>query len=229
MPVHCVDVEATKKLQDALEATKEQLAAGAGLALAAWTTVEIMLTFVFVALMDRSSKRSAEGFVPWDAENLQRRLYHTILNTIISFDVRVDMVGAAIEESDLRKDLKALWPNLGKRLKKGYKSRHEAAHFMFDQIQQEDGSLVVLLAPFPTTVVNFEEAKRLNRKQLDEKRERFEAVIDALRWYWSAIEIQRKRQKGPRPPAPALIQHARQVAKTRTPQASLSPPQSSEG
>jgi hypothetical protein len=214
MSVSRVNKEATEKLQDALRRAKEELAAGAGLALAQWSVVESMLSFVFVATLDRSSKPAGEGMILWEDELPQRRIYTAVISSVISFEVRVDMVSTAVAESDLRKDLKRLWPGIAARLKKSYKSRHEAAHFIFDQIHGTDGSVKLLLAPFPSIVVTLE-AKRLNRQELDRKASRFQELGDALRWFWSAIEIQRRRDKGPRGPAPALIQRVRQSLETQ--------------
>jgi hypothetical protein len=212
MGVHRIDVEATKKLQDELDAAREQLAAGAGRALAEWGVVELMLTFLFASIVSRTTK-PIHGLVRWENADPQNRLSQAMLNAVVGFDVRVALVTATIAESDLRKDLKALWPEIAKRLTKLYKKRHEVAHFMFDQLSYPDGRVEVLLAPFPKTVTSMD-AKRLNRTELDHKAERFNEMGGALHWFMSAVEIQRRRAKGPRAPAPALIQRARQSLKT---------------
>lgn len=208
MPVHRV-VGLTKKQIDELEAAKEQLAAGAGRALAEWSLVELMLTFLFASIISRSTKPFAEGVTNWESDEPQRRLAQAMLNAVVGFEVRIDLVTATVAESDLRKDLKRLWPEIAKRLKKLYKNRHEAAHFIFDRISYPDGKIEVLLAPFPKTVLTLDD-KRLTRKQLDHKAERYREIGIALRWFMDAVEIQRRRAKGPRAPEPELIQRARQ-------------------
>jgi hypothetical protein len=219
MPVHRIDREATKALNDARQAAKEQLAAGAGLALAQWSVVESMLTFTFVAILDRERRPAQRGLVAWETESLQRRMYHTIFNAIISLDVRVDILSAVVDESDLRKGIKEVWPGVATRIKRCYKSRHEAAHFIFDELLDEKGALEIYLAPFPTTVVS-PTTKRLSRAHLDHKAERFVELGDALRWIWAAIETQRRRMPALREPAPALIQRVRHSLKTRNQEAS---------
>lgn len=215
MPGARVDKEATRKRQEYIEKTMEQLAAGAGLAVWKWSMVEMAMTYLFASVLDRSRKPVQSGLILWRDETLQRRISHKVISAIISFDTRIDVLSAAIAESDLSKGLKALWPGFAKRLKKGYKSRHEAAHFAFDEMVHKDGTLNLLLAPFPTSVASFED-KRLNREELDQKAGRFDELGTALAWYRHCIEIQRRREKGPRLPTPPLVMRIRQALRTQT-------------
>jgi hypothetical protein len=215
MGIRRVNEEATKKLHDALEAERDQLSIGIANALATWSEVEMMLAFVFVSVLDRSRTPMQTGLIHWDDESLQRRMSHTIMNAIIGFDTRVDVVTKVIAESDLRNNLKRLWPGVAQRLKTTYKRRHKAAHFIFDQVAKRDGSIRIYVAPLPATVTSMEDT-RFNRPKIDELTADFEQFGLALRWFMHCVEIQRRRLKGPRAPAPALIQRVLQALKTPT-------------
>lgn len=218
MGVSRVNEEAMRKLHNALEAQRDQLSIGIANALATWSEVEAMLTFVLVSVMDRSRTPMSPGITPWDEESLQRRMSHTIMNAVIGFDTRVDIVSAVIAESDLSKDLKRIWPKFTVKLKKAYKRRHKVAHFIFDQVAKRGNAIQVFVAPLPTTVTTME-AERLNRAKLNELSADFEQYGLALRWFMQSVDIQRRRSKGPRAQAPELIQLARQASENQNRQA----------
>ncbi len=207
-----VNVEATKRLQEAIDAERDNLSVGVANALATWSEVETMLTFVFVAILDRSRMPMKEGAVVWDEEPLQRRMGHTVMNAVVGFKARLDVVSAVVDESDLNADLKRLWPGLAKRVGRTYNRRHKVAHFIFDIMQQRDGTARILVAPIFSTVTSME-AERLNRAKLDELANDFHEIGLALRWFMRCIEIKRGRLRGPRTSAPNVIRRILDGAK----------------
>lgn len=208
MVVSHLDFEATERLRDDAKKNTALIAEGVGLALSEWGSVEIFMTFVFVAIMDRASVPFNAGG-PWNEEPSQRRLAHASFNAIVSFDTRIDVLSATVAESDISDTLKALWPGIASRQKKKYKARHEVAHFVIDAIPERDGSLSVMLTPFAGSVFRYGD-KRLTRQHIDHKAEQFREIADALMWFRTEVDRKRRRLKGPRGPEPALIRRVRQ-------------------
>lgn len=190
--------------KEEIEREIEQLAAGAGLALQAWTQVELMLTFLFVGIMDRGQSTHPLKGQPWHREPPQRRVAHQIFNSVIGFDARLDILRAAINEGGVSPELALLWPPLEARLRKKYKSRHEAAHFLIE-IEENDNGRRAFLFPFATTM--FEQRnKKLTRANLDHKAAQFKELGEALYWYRDQIERDRGRRSIRPIEEPALIQ-----------------------
>jgi len=201
----------------------EQLAAGAGLALQEWTRVEMMLAHLFVSLLDRTRSAPVSG-TPWEQVPQQRRLAHSLINSVVAFDARVDLVAAAIEESDLSDELNALWPPIEARLRKKYKSRHEAAHFLIEIQIYSDRPSEVFLFPFATTVTSGA-VKKLTRANLDHKAKQFIECGEALYWYRQRVELERGRRVARPIAEPALVQRVRQSLETQKQAAQSPPPQ----
>lgn len=129
---------------------------------------------------------------------------HVIMNAVIGFPARVDIVSAAMSESDISDKLRMLWPGIASRLLKKYRSRHEAAHFLLENVEQEDGSYKALLTPFATTIGSYSN-KRLSRSDLDAKTATFSELRSALLWFRGELEIERERDTIPVKPIPPLI------------------------
>lgn len=202
--------------EDRLEAARNQLATAIGHALSEWTKVEMSMTYVFTSVMDTSSIPVTQGLILWANEEPGRRMAHTVINAIIGFDARADVITATIAESDLASELKAFWPAIAQRLKKKYKKRHEIAHFMISNIEQEDGSWVAMVTPFATSVGSYSE-KRLSANDVIIRKDTFRELGETLAWFRSQVECQRGRNTAPLLPEPPLVQRVRQFLKTPNP------------
>ena len=194
---------------DALKAQRDQISKAVGEALAEWSLVEITLTFVFVSLMDRTKAPLVKGPVPWEMEEPDRRLAHVAFSAIKSFDARVDVVGGVVDEADIGDDLKSLWPGLAERLRKKHKSRHPIAHFMIENIEQDDGTWRAGLTPYPSSIGSVSNP-RLGRAEVNQKAAAFSEIREGLAWYGAAVERLRGRLQGPLVPEPAVLLRVRQ-------------------
>lgn len=199
---------------DALKVEREQIAAGAGLAIAEWSLVETALAFLFVSLLDRSSVPVASGLTMWADEEPERRILHSLINSVIGFAARIDLVGAAMTEADVSDEIRFMWPSIASRLLKKYKSRHEVAHFHISNVEMEPGKWVARLEPFATSVGSYS-GKRYDRHELDKKTETFRELRMALLWYRGEIEIERGREPERHAPIPPLIQRVLQSLESR--------------
>lgn len=189
---------------DANEPAKRHLSQAVGLALDQWTRVEIMLTFILASAFDDTTDPLPSGFASYDELSVQQRMLYDMMDAIVSFDVRVDVVSAAISQANVSNQVRSIWTALQARLKKAHKSRHQIAHFIFSEIEQEDGSQSVKLVPFATATTRTTE-KRLGVSEIDTKRLRYAELADSMSWVGREIEIYKGRVDASRWPKTALI------------------------
>lgn len=215
---------------------KRQISAAIGFALEKWGTVETALTHVFVSLLDPSLDPQPSGRTSLASEPVERRVALMLLNSVISFQARVDIVSAAVAEIDLheraRRRLKAItgvvledilkpdanlnlhrqiWMKLAVALKRRYKSRSEIAHFIFREFGEE-----VFAVPYDGPIIS-PSSKRLSKKDVDQKRVSFVEMEAALLWFRSEVELLKGRDRGPSLPDPPTIQEIRNQLNSLTP------------
>ena len=201
---------------DALEAKRDQLALAAGKVLAEWSMVEAAVSFLFASLLDQTDVPVKDGIVVWEDEEPSRRMGHTIISAIIGFPARVDVLSAVFDECDCEPELKSIWPGMAARLKKKYRSRHEAAHFVITNHEQEDGNWIPYLTPFASSIGSYSD-KTLTVHDLHAKIDSFYELRLGLTWIMHEVEVARGRKKEPPLPVPPLIQRVRRALETQNP------------
>ncbi|WP_374394397.1 hypothetical protein [Sphingopyxis sp.] len=181
---------------DNSDLAKLELSQAVGLALNQWTHVEIMLTFILASAFDDAAEPLAPGYASYDELSVTQRMLYDMMDAIVGFDVRVDVVSAAISQADVPEQVRSIWHALQSRLKKAYKGRHQIAHFIISEIEQVDGSRLVRLVPFATATAKSNE-KRLGVSDIETKRQRYLELAEALSWLGREIEINKGRVDGP--------------------------------
>ncbi|MFN5129473.1 MAG: hypothetical protein ACK519_10665 [Sphingomonadaceae bacterium] len=138
---------------------RDQLAAAVGYALDEWTQVEITLAFIFCSIFDDTKTPLPSGYTEWSEMSVTQRMLHSIMDAIIGFDTRIDVISAAVRDANISPLLKTIWGKLNARLKKKYKSRHQIAHFMILEIEEEGKPTCYRLTPFATSTTTSEEVR----------------------------------------------------------------------
>lgn len=195
--------------------TRDQLAAAVGHALSEWAEVEIVLAFVLISAFDTGTTPHIQGFIPWNELPEDQRMLHSALGKVVAFDARVDIISAVIDESSLSSWIKTAWLGVSARLLKKYKSRHQIAHFVISDQEQDDGGMHSFIAPFPNSSVSFSD-KRLSLSDVETKLHNYRELKEGLQWLGQAIEIDRRRRAEPLPQPPPLIQRVLQNATGQT-------------
>lgn len=200
------------------ELEREQLAAAVAYALDEWTQVEITLTFIFCSVFDDTTEPLPSGWTAWQDLSPRQRMLHAIMDAIVAFDARLDVVQAVINEGGLPDLLVATWQKLDAKLRKKYKSRHQVAHFLILDLSAEKGKTRYKVAPFATATEGPNET-RLGISEINAKQQHFHEMRQALLWFGRQVEICRGRVSGPEWPVPALIERIVQGLKSQTPEA----------
>lgn len=190
--------------------TDADLARAVGFTLNAWSLVEEKLAVLFQGLLEHH--RIETAFV--------------IMATIVSFETRLAVVDALVQREPLLEDEIALWDKLKVKIGKGYKSRHQVAHFSFMYAWKDNELSWTKLAPFYSfggAILGNESL--IGVAEIEQKRVRFKELEDALDWMGRYLNMRRYSSEVSLQPEPALIVHLRQQI-TGTPAARQSSPQS---
>jgi hypothetical protein len=173
--------------------------AAVGQALSTWTTVETDLTMAFYNLCGTQTRQQAAA----------------ILDTIIAFDIRVDVLNALFALKKPAETDAELWRKVIERCRKYYKKRHEIAHFRLMAIERKKGVVTAEIAPF----FSYEKWMTSNLPtltivQIDERATKFEQMHFALLWIVQklAVEEQPTEYFAPDPEEPELITQLRALA-----------------
>lgn len=142
--------------------TVDELAIAIGHALSAWTSVEMALADLFEQVSGLPTVKA-----------------HILMASIVSFDARMAVCNALMNDSDDFRDVLPLWHKVGERILKGYKSRHQIAHFSF--LGNEQG---VSISPYFSIGNAFlGKTKNLGVAEISHKRERFDELKTAVYWF----------------------------------------------
>lgn len=174
--------------------------AAVGEALSNWATAETGLTMLFYGLCGTETRQQASA----------------IMDTIISFDTRMDVVSALFALRDPSAEDAEFWRKFSGKCRKLYSRRHRIAHFRLLAAERKDGSIKADIAPF----FSHEKwvtggLKTLTIGEINELSERFIDLHDALLWMIPrvAAEAPPKEYFGQDDAEPPLITLVREAAR----------------
>lgn len=154
----------------------DRLALAVGYALAAWASVENMLSFLFDELTD--------------ANHIDSQI---MMASIVTFDARVaictNLINRHFEDDEV---LRMIWTKLSEKLLSSYRSRHQIAHFSF--VASSCNKLrVVRLVPF-FSFGNIHLGKNqdgLGISEIEDKENRFLELGSSVLWFKETILCRR--------------------------------------
>ena len=161
-----------------------------GQALRQWSAVEVGLAGIFAILADIPDPMKA----------------HRIIDAIVSFDARLDVVDALMSEEALTPLELETWKRAAAKLKKQYKKRHELAHFSIVNTIS-NGKDNIRLSPF-LTYGQFlrDELRYLTVPEIDARRKGFGELVAALMWFQAEAGKRRvPRPSNPMPEPPLIV------------------------
>lgn len=171
-----------------------QLLCAIALTLASWSRVEGRLLDLFRAISETRNVGKADA----------------LFDGIISFEIRLGICNRLMALEKSSEVEQRMWAKLSERLTKGYKRRHELAHFGLLPSGNE-----IQVVPFPTTSnILSGRYKALTLSQVEKRRESFYGLHDAVKWF-ELTAMGRHKLFGidrPPPPEPPLIVHIRGLA-----------------
>jgi hypothetical protein len=169
-------------------------AVGAGLS--SWSLVEIQLANLFGMISDmRDSNKAAALF-----------------STIVSFEARLAVIDRLMTFETVDEVEAEMWIRMSAKLSKGYKKRHEMAHFSVDRDKRDQP----VISPFLTLDRLFSDNKaQLSLSQLLERCQKFIDLHMAVHWFTTRAFFRRglpeERQQQPTQ-EPPLVPQLRELA-----------------
>lgn len=143
---------------------------------------------------------------------MQQNKAHAAFDGIISFEVRLGLVGRLMSFEEADEIETEMWHRMSARLTKFYKKRHELAHFTL--FQDDEGP--PMIAPFLTFEKIFaERSTRLGLEQVRERAVKFIELHMALTWFNFRVMYRHSKPEEPRrpdPPEPPLVPQLRDAA-----------------
>jgi hypothetical protein len=173
--------------------------AAVGQALCTWASAESALTLIFYTLAGNKTRQQAAA----------------IMDSIISFDTRIDVLDALYTLKNASEEDAEIWRKLIARCRKLYKKRHKLAHFRLIVTQTKTGRNIPEIAPF-FSYENWLNGKLLSLSlaEIEQLNAQFDELHDALLWILERLVSKRRKgkfaQDGEDPPP---IAHLRSLAR----------------
>ena len=188
-----------------------EILAAAGYCLERWTCVENHLEILYSTVSGMKKEPYAQ----------------IILASIVSFEVRLALCHAAMSLTKTTARQKEIWNWLYNRLTKGYKKRHEVAHFRlvyYHSLKRWE------LTPFYSFGRHYEVTEHgLTVRQIEERAAIFNHLGADLFWFAHDLRGHLRKRGGRRQPMPGRVrQHLEQVARTRAEQSRQPRPRSAK-
>jgi hypothetical protein len=173
------------------------LMAEVGNTLNSWSTVETGMGLLFNSLTGPANINKS----------------YAIFDAVVSFEVRVAVLDAAIELEPLfTEEEREVWACLSARLRKLYKKRHEVAHFTIkEKLDPQNASAI---SPFFSWNKELRStAKFLTAAQIRERADKFDQAALAVTWFNGILQPRVIPPKAPTQPLPipALIVRIREL------------------
>jgi hypothetical protein len=190
--------------------TTDQLARAIGYALSSWATVELALDNLFSTISGMNKDKA-----------------HILMATIVSLETRVAVCNALMAVDDDLKDDFTLWTQVAGKVLKGYKARHQIAHFvLFGKGDPTEPGATV--APFFSTGnIILGKHSTLGVAEINHKKARFDELATAVNWFWVRKLTRRVSGLEGHELESDLIRRLRSQA-DQTPAKTPPPPESSE-
>lgn len=169
-----------------------------GYALAGWTGVENMLSYLF---------EEVSGMPHVEA--------HITIASIVGFDGRLEMCSNLARRAlAADPDVVEIWDMLCTRLSKGYKARHQIAHYQFQVSGRPDGTQQTKLVPFWSfgQIHLGKITSGLGRSEIDDKCARFQQLAYAVMWFRDLLKIRKSQPQGVPAEEPDLLRAIRETA-----------------